>query len=186
MDKSIHVSKRIISILIIATIMGAGSFAIFVQGTESQDKFAAQHNTKPKTSSFVFTGLPVEFDKDADADLTSAGTADSEGTKIISGQKIVFNVLGDIGDEIDVAVPIVNHSADEQIIMIKCTAPPDIGVDIEPHDAFVTTDGLRLVEMNTWILNVEVTDDDVAEFNIEFVPKRTGTYQVMCQILPVG
>lgn len=181
------INKRTITIMVlVATMVGAGSFAIMVQGAETQDKFSIQHNTKPKTNSLVFTGLPIEFVKDGDVDLTSAGTADSEGTKIITGQKALFNVYGDEGDEIDIAVPIVNHSEDPQIIMLKCTAPSEVGVDIEPHDALVTTDGLRLVEMNTWILNVEAINDATAEFNIELVPKEAGVFQVMCQILPVG
>ena len=181
------INKRTITIMmLVSTMIGVGSFAIMVQGAENQDKFSTQDNTKPKTNSFVFTGLPVEFDKDADAELTSAGTADSEGVKILSGQTAVFNVYGDEGHEIDIAVPIVNHSEDPQIVMIKCTAPSQVAVDIEPHDALVTTDVLRLVAMNTWILNVEAVNDASAEFNIEVVPKEAGAYQVMCQILPVG
>lgn len=189
-----NTSKRAVTIMFLIGIMiGAGSLIIIVQGMEGQDKFTIQDDTKPRSDSLVFTGLPVTFDTDGDSELTSAGTAESEGVKIISSQRIQFNVMGDRGDEIDIAIPLVNHSKDTQIIMLECTAPETIGVDIEPQDAFVTTDGLRLVEKNTWLLTVEETEDDLlpppgntAEYNLEVVPKVPGAFQVTCQILQVG
>lgn len=184
--------------LLIAAMVGASSFAIAVQGSnpDEQDKFVINKDVKPKTNSFIFTGLPVTFDAEDDLTLTCADQANpadkclSEGTKMINSQEILLNFNTDVGEEVRITIPLVNHSEDEQIVMLKAIAPEQLILDI---DEGAGTEGVRLVGMNTWIMNVFLTDVDcptgfgcILDFDLIVNAEHDGSFTVMLQLLTVG
>lgn len=178
-------------------MVAAGSLSIAVQGIDpsQEQKFQIEQNTKPKTNSFVFTGLPVEFDRDNEANLRWTGFV-STGVKILTNQKITFNVMTDVGEEAELSIPLVNNSEDGQIVNVQCTAPEQVVLDIEIPDASspITTagiDAVRLVSQNNWLVNVKPglvgpPGLYVGNMEIAVATEHAGAFSVMCQLLAVG
>ena len=178
-------------------MVGAGSLSIAVQGIDpsQEQKFTIDPMTKPKTNSLVFTGLPVEFDRDNEENLRWTGFV-STGTKILTDQKITFNVLTDVGEEAELSVPLVNNSEDAQIVNVQCTAPDQVVLDIEIPDSSspitdAGIDAVRLVSMNNWIVNVKPglvgpPGEYVGNMEIAVSTEHAGAFSVMCQLKAVG
>jgi hypothetical protein len=182
--------------ILVALMVGAGSLAIAVQGADDQNKFEISDTTKPRSDSLVFTGLPVVFDAEDDLTLDCVNQPDpseqcvSEGTKMVNAQEILLNFKADVGEEVRVTIPLVNHSEDEQIIMLKAESPEQLVLDIEEGTG---TEGVRLVEQNTWRMNVFVTDVDCPDgfdcpldFDLMVSAEHSGSFTVKLQILTVG
>ena len=187
MNRTISFGKKAIPVwFLMATIVGAGSLAIAVQGIDpsQEQKFQIDQMTKPKTSSFVFTGLPVGFDKDSVL-LVVSEPAVSTGVEIITEHSIRINVNQDVGEEATIDFPIVNHSEDPQIVLFQCMAPDQVILDVADDSTGLDATP-RLVSMNTWLLNVKPGDAAVGNISLDINTEHDGAYSVMCQLKAIG
>jgi len=184
MNRTINLAGKTIPVwFLMATIVGAGSLAIAVQGVDDQSKFQIEEDTKPKSNSLVFTGLPVTFD--TDGDVTTDGEEVSLGTEIVSRQKIRFNFKSDVGEIVTVSLPIINHSEDPQIMLLECDASEQVIIDAVPN-AGALVDSVRLNAQNSWLLNIAPGEDTTGTVDLEISTEHAGAFSVMCQMLAVG
>jgi|GEM_PF-3528900 len=198
MNPKLKIGARSIPVwFLVLGMVAVGSLSIAVQGIDpsQEQKFIIEEDTKPKQNSLVFTGLPVEFDRDNEDNLVWTGFV-SVGTKILTNQRITFNVMTDVGEEAELSIPIVNNSEDSQIVNVQCTAPEQVVLDIEVPDASspVTTagiDSVRLVSQNNWLVNVKdgtigPPGEYVGNMEIAVITEHAGGFSLTCQLLAVG
>jgi hypothetical protein len=179
MNRTIHLAGRTIPVwFLMATIVGAGSLAIAVQGADDQSKFQIEDDTKPKSNSLVFTGLPVQFDSDGAATTTDEV---SDGVEITSSQRVRVNFKSDVGEEVTVTLPVTNNSDDPQIVLLECDASEQVIIDAIEGGI---VDSVRSNAQNSWLLNLaaDTTDD----LTLTMATEHAGAYSVMCQMLAVG
>jgi len=140
----------------------------------------------------AFSGLPVEWERDNEVDLQWRNAV-SVGTKILTNQKIVFNVVTDVGEEAELLIPLVNNSEDAQIVLVKCSAPSHVIMDVEIPDAAdgPGIDAVRLTGHNEWLINVKdgltgPPGQPVGTMEIVLATTDAGMFPVVCELLRVG
>ncbi len=157
-----------------------------------QDVDGKINTNVPITGSRAFSGLPIEWDRDNEANLQWRNAV-SVGTKILTNQKIAFNVVTDVGEEAELLIPLVNNSEDAQIALVKCSAPPHVIMDVEIPDATDNPgiDAVRLTGHNEWLINVKdgLTGPPgkyIGNMEIVLATTDAGFYPVVCELLRVG
>lgn len=157
-----------------------------------QDVDGKINTNVPITANRVFSGLPIEWDRDNEQNLQWRNAV-SVGTKILTNQKIQFNVVTDVGEEAELLVPLVNNSEDAQIALVKCSAPSQVIMDVEIPDSIDNPgiDAVRLTGHNEWLINVKdglsgVPGEYVGNIEIVLATTDAGMYPVVCELLRVG
>lgn len=166
--------------LIIVIMTGAGSLTISSSSIVDTESTLIETDV-PNVQSRVATGAPVQFDKSNLVNLDVSGHGVTVGAHAITSQKVKINLLVQIAEPVTITVPIMNHSPDTSIVMLKVIAPQEILVDVE--EGF-STGGVRLVGSNTWIMAVD--DNAFADFKLDIVAMKGGAFFLLVEISSIG
>lgn len=198
MTSSLRVGSKTIPIwIMMAGIIGAASLAITVQPV-SNEKINLEHvdgeihTNVPVAGTRSFTGLPVEFDRDNERQLEWRNAV-SVGTKILTAQRILFNVMTDVGEEAELLIPLVNNSEDSQIVQFTCDAPRQIYMDLKipPATDSPGIDAVRVVGFNDWLINVKSglpgpPGYPAGTMMLAISTPHAGAYPIECHLNAVG
>jgi hypothetical protein len=208
MNRNINMFGRTIPVwFLLATMVGAGSFAIAVQGgaVHQEDPPSIQHTSDQKIhlqdvdgkvitnvpimANRAFSPLPVEWDQEqaGDNDPNGATTGFAVvGTSIMTKQKLAINFVVDTAEDGTLDLQLDNRSEDPQIFLIKCDAPPHVQLDFEDPTAVGTdVDVHGLTGHNEWLASIAANgaDDDLI---MEVSVTDAGFYPIVCELLRVG
>lgn len=198
MTATMRIGRKAIPIwIVLLGLTGAASLAISVQPV-SNEKINLEHTdgeihtNVPVAGSRSFTGLPVEFDRDNERQLEWRNAV-SVGTKILTGQRILFNVMTDVGEEAELLIPLVNNSEDSQIVQVSCYAPRQVYMDLKIPPAIDSPgiDAVRITGFNDWIINVKdglsgPPGQPVGTMMLSISTPHPGAYPIECFLDAVG
>jgi hypothetical protein len=183
--------------MLLLGLIAAASLAISVQPVDNE-KINLEHTdgeihtNVPVAGTRQFTGLPVEFDRDNEVNFQWRNAV-SVGTKILTSQRILFNVMTDVGEEAELLIPLVNNSEDSQIVQVNCDAPRQVYMDLEIPAAADSPgiDAIRIVGFNQWIVNVKdglagPPGAPVGTMELVINTPHAGAYPIECKLLAVG
>ena len=198
MNRNINMFGRTIPVwFLVATMVGAGSFAIAVQGgavhqedapniqTSSDVKIHLQDvdgkviTNVPVAASRAFSPLPVFFEEEDISLTVSGGTI---GSQTQTSQKIVANLALDVSEDATLSFDVDNASEDAQIVIVKAGAPSQVILDLEGTASETTVHGL--VGHNEWLTTV-VTGTDLT-YKLEISTTDAGMYPLVLELLRVG
>jgi hypothetical protein len=125
----------------------------------------------------AFAPLSVHWDEDGLIEVIDA----SEGTTIVTKQKLVVNIALNVGQESTVILPVTNISSDNQIFLIKAGAPPQLILDMEDGSS---VNVLGITDHNEWLAVIE--GDSSGELDMEISTTDPGSYPFVLQLEVVG
>jgi hypothetical protein len=167
----------VIAFIALIGIIMAGSFALAVSPPpRDDDGNGGDSPGVPDGIPTAFTPLSVNWDEDGTVDVTDA----TDGTIIVTKQKLVVNLALMVGQEASVTLPIVNLSEDNQIFLIKVGAPPQLIMDMEDG---TNVDVVGITGHNEWLAVLEA---DSGEIEMEVSTTDPGFYPFVLELEVVG
>jgi hypothetical protein len=206
MNRNINMFGRTIPVwFLLATMVGAGSFAIAVQGgaVHQEDPPSIQHTSDQKIhlqdvdgkiitnvpimANRAFSPLPVEWSDDvgtdSTADIVSSPPAAATGSVMITKQKLAFNFVVQTSTDAQFRLKIDNNSEDTQIFLIKADAPPHVQLDFESSASAVTIHGMT--GHNEWLASVPGSTA-LNTVDMEVSVTDGGFYPIVVELLRIG
>lgn len=167
--------------LIIISMVGVGSMTISSSSLiDPSTEGTTFQSDVPKATSKAYTGIPVHFDTTNPITLDVSGNGARAGAHVLTSQQLRINMLMQVADPVTVTVPIKNESDDSSIVVVRITADPSVLVDV---DQGFSTNGVRLVGNNQWIMTVD--DSANADFKINVAALQPGAFFLLVEIFSV-
>lgn len=166
----------IITFVGLVSVIFLGSFAVAIPPRDDDNDNGSSPRI-PKGIPTAFAPLPVHWDEDGTIDVTDA----TQGTTIVTKQKLVVNVALHVGQEATVTLPVVNLSEDNQIFLIKAGSPPQLILDMEDGTG---VDIVGITDHNEWLAVID--SDSAGEIDMEISTTDAGSYPFVLELRAVG
>ena len=182
----------------IAGMIGAGAFAIAIDGSASHQETPPDiqetsdvkihlekvdgkiHTNVPVTASRTFSALPIHFILSATGPTVTGGSS-LAGSSFSTPQKAVINFFLDVSELAEVTYSLENDSEDTQLALFHCNTTPHVALDLKSGTGTTVT---SLTGHNEWIMSVAAgTGSNVV---LDVFTTDAGMFPIVCHIQRAG